>query len=227
MATKIAFSSPGSSVISFPKSSFRVSSSSHLSVKSPHKPSTSFRTTLPSLPSFGPSASQSNVFGSDSHSVFGGGFKSPYGGIHFAKPSTMSPQQAYALGYMAGHHSSNNSFVDEVKSGAGSFLGKALNIISRPLYGVAKGYDLATQHNHQNFGDLLGSNFFGPHSTVWHEFAKGFMEGVHGKSSETFGDILRRRNPHANKWAIGAAGFGLDVAADPLSYVGGVGVLGK
>lgn len=198
-AASIAFSSP-------PSSSFKVHLSSPsrktISVKKPKVNTSSFKTTLPKV-------SAKSGLGSSSTSVFGSStLANPYGGLKEQKAGSLSPQQAFALGYQKGHASSSGSFFDAAKHLGGSLVSDVANVISRPNWGMARGYDLATKH-----GGFSVENF-----------AKGFKQGAIDGKAENFGQILRRRNPHANGLATTLAGLGLDIATDPTTYIGGAGI---
>jgi|ETNvirnome_2_300_1030623.scaffolds.fasta_scaffold00089_34 hypothetical protein len=62
-----------------------------------------------------------------------------------------------------------------------------------------------------------------------HEYAKNYIDGLTLKEKKSFGNILNEKyNPESKlgKVATAVSGFGLDVAADPLSWVG-LGLAGK
>ena len=62
-----------------------------------------------------------------------------------------------------------------------------------------------------------------------HEYAKNYIDGLTLKEKKSFGNILNEKyNPESKlgKVATAVSGFGLDVATDPLSWVG-LGLAGK
>ena len=62
-----------------------------------------------------------------------------------------------------------------------------------------------------------------------HEYAKNYIDGLTLKEKKSFGNILNEKyNPESKlgKVATAVSGFGLDVATDPLSWVG-LGLVGK
>ena len=171
-----------------------------VSVKQPKKMGGSFKTTLPKA---------KDALGSSSTSQFGSStLASPYGGLKESKVSPLTPTEAFNLGYQQGHKGSSGSIFDEAKHLGGSIVSDTLNVLSRPNWGMARGYDQATKNG--------GFSFSG--------FAHGFDQGAIQGKPETFGQILRRRNPHANGLATTLAGLGLDVATDPTTYLGGAGI---
>lgn len=99
-------------------------------------------------------------------------------------------------------------FLDEVKSGVLGLGGEALagigNVISRPLWGVTHGVDVATR----------GKTTFNPL-----EFFEGIPSGLTGEHKETFGQLLAKRHILDDHTIIrGGLGLGLDLVADPLNY---------
>src|SRR5690242_3836412 len=127
-------SSTRDNTIKFPKKMFTPHTSiSGLTIHTPHQYGVSTRSTLPT------NAKPKDVFSGSASS------NDPYAGIHFSKPSELTPQEAFALGYQQGHSHSSGSFLDEIKHGTGSLLEHALNIISRPNWGMARGVDEATK----------------------------------------------------------------------------------
>lgn len=44
-------------------------------------------------------------------------------------------------------------------------------------------------------------------------------KGLKGEDKETYADVIREQHPNAGKWTRGLGGFGLDVAADPTTYI--------
>jgi hypothetical protein len=99
------------------------------------------------------------------------------------------------------------------KTGSPSFVNRALDIMSRPLYSVLT----PIKHDFENPGEY---EFFKP---------KNWLAGLEGKEKTTGRDILDASGasdvlPGPAKFA---AGLGIDIIADPLSYVGGLGLVGK
>lgn len=151
---------------------------------------------------------------------------SPHSTSRTAKPKPLTTQQVLAL-QMALHKSKSGSFWDEIKHGAsdiGHPVGWTLDKLMRPLYGVA-GAEVAGQQA-QNANAKKGKSFAGFRGNVFEAMGKGFLHGVEGKTHHTMSDFLKV-DPHTAQFAqhhkvlAGAAGFGLDVAADPLTYVTG------
>lgn len=93
--------------------------------------------------------------------------------------------------------------------GAGlNVLGRGFDLLSRPLYGVA------------NFAESIAEG-----ENVGQAVREGVTEGVTGKDKTTFSEVLDQVGVE-NRAVRGVAGFGLDVALDPLTYVG-VGLVRK
>lgn len=201
MPVSVFPSSSSDFTIKFPKKMFTPHSSiSNLTIHTPHKFGVSVRSTLPT------DAKPKNVFSGSASS------NSPYAGMHFSKPSELTPQEAYALGYQQGHHSSSGSFLDNIKNDAGSVLDKTLNVLSRPNWGVVQGYDQATKH-----GGFSLSHFL-----------EGFKQGAIDGKAENWGQLLTRRGDlKGHSFLRGAAGFGLDVLTDPTTYLFGAGAFAK
>jgi hypothetical protein len=97
-----------------------------------------------------------------------------------------------------------------------SWWAKTLDIISRPMQAVETGYynkKLADKADtDKGFKDFIGIDHLG-------EFGKGLKQGIQGKS-KTGSDIASDVYGIKNKPLKFATGLGLDVALDPLSYVG-------
>lgn len=82
-------------------------------------------------------------------------------------------------------------------------LSRVMDILSRPNYAIANTVkSLQDQEN--------------PIS--------GFFRGLEGKDKTTFSDVLKNAGVD-NNLIRGAAGFGLDIATDPTTYIGGEGAL--
>lgn len=124
--------------------------------------------------------------------------------------SGMTNEQALHLAFEAQKaKESHGGFLDEVVHGAEGLGGELLagigNVLSRPLWGVTRGVDLATLGSH---GFNLG------------EFAHGFGQGFTGEHPETFGALLDHRHIlEGHSILRGIAGLGLDLVADPLNLV--------
>jgi hypothetical protein len=106
-----------------------------------------------------------------------------------------------------------------------SVINRVLDIMSRPLYAtlnLAKStIDRAAEDT--NLGDVLMEPFSS-------EAPKALWEGISGKAKTTGRDIVNDENLHMNNLpgpVKAGIGFGLDVFADPLTYVGGVGLASK
>jgi hypothetical protein len=143
-----------------------------------------------------------------------------------SKSKGLTTQQVIAL-QLALHQHKSGSFWDEVKHAGGSAfhpVGWTLDKLMRPLYGVAGG--LTEGQLKQNENAKKGESMPGWRGNVFEAMGKGFLHGFEGKTHHTSSDFLRA-DPHTAGWAkkhriqAGIAGFGLDVAADPLTYVTG------
>lgn len=99
------------------------------------------------------------------------------------------------------------------------WFNKTLDIISRPGRAVTTGLF----RDEQAVKDAQAQGKPAPGFFRFGEFAKGAKEGFLGRDSKTGIDLLKQQGVY-NKAALFAGGLGIDVAADPLSYVGfGVG----
>jgi hypothetical protein len=99
-----------------------------------------------------------------------------------------------------------------------SFVNRVLDIMSRPLYGVLTPIKHEIENDRQHLG--RGYDLIDP---------RNYWAGISGKEKTTGRDILKASGvdkdlPGPLK---GLAGFGIDVLADPLTYVGGLGLAGK
>lgn len=120
--------------------------------------------------------------------------------IRKPQASSLTPLEALNLAYAAQHmKNSGGTFWDSVKHDTGGALSFVLDKLMRPNYAIAEG----TREAHAG-----GS------------FLHGAKEGILGHEHTTFGDVLKEEGllKHHNILR-GLAGFGLDVATDPLSYV--------
>lgn len=97
-----------------------------------------------------------------------------------------------------------------------SWWRKALDIISRPGRGVETGAYYGQED--VNKAKAQGKSFAGFRG--FDEFAKGFTKGFTGKDQKTGADYLRKELGVKNKVALFAGGLGMDIATDPLTYVG-------
>lgn len=89
-------------------------------------------------------------------------------------------------------------------SGGWSAIKTGFDIISRPLYSIAG----------------AAKAYVNPEENILEEAWKGLM----GKERETFSDVLKEVGVK-NKYVRGIVGFALDVAFDPITYIGGAGLL--
>jgi len=85
---------------------------------------------------------------------------------------------------------------------------KTLDIISRPGRGVTTGI-------HEDLLKNPDGGFF-----RYKDFVRGFGAGFTGKESKTGTDILRDSFGVKNRVGLFAGGLGIDIATDPLSYLG-------
>jgi hypothetical protein len=113
-----------------------------------------------------------------------------------------------------------------------SVVNRVLDIMSRPLYGAMnaiKGNLERTRGKTVEEGFLESAKMFAPITQP--EIFKDIWAGVSGKEKTTGKDILSLGEDISGKELPGvakaAAGFGLDVVADPLTYVGGLGLASK
>lgn len=115
-------------------------------------------------------------------------------------------------------HMHRRSFVDKVTHGSSNaFSGGwhglewTFDKLMRTNYAMAEGVRRASE------GKNRGSGLH-----VYSEFAKGFSRGLQGKRKTTFSDVLKQHHVLDHHTILRAgAGFGLDVLADPLTYVTG------
>lgn len=163
-------------------------------------------------------------FGGSEHST---GFSfSPHASRSSNKNKPLTTQQLLAI-ELALHKNKSGSFWDEVKHAGGEAfhpVGWTLDKLMRPLYGVAGAVTEGREAENKNFEK--GDKYGGFRGNVFEAIGKGFVHGIEGKTHHTMSDYLRA-NPQTagfakkHKILAGAAGFGLDVAADPLTYVTG------
>lgn len=101
-----------------------------------------------------------------------------------------------------------------------SVINRVLDIMSRPLYGVLTPIKKEIEANRYNTPDPGIPELIDP-ANIW--------AGLTGKEKTTGKDVLNAsENFEQMPGGLKAAtGFGIDVLADPLTYVGGLGLLGK
>jgi len=101
-----------------------------------------------------------------------------------------------------------------------NWFSKILDIVSRPGRGVTTGmYEGQTDVNQAK---AQGKSFAGFRG--FDKFASGFAKGFTGKEQKTGSDYISDKLGVHNKVGKFIGGLGIDIAADPLSYVGfGVG----
>lgn len=117
-----------------------------------------------------------------------------------------------------------------------SFVNRVLDVMSRPLYaslGAVKGGWERVQKKGGTTGDkLLNAGIEGARmlSPVTNPDMLGDMwEGLSGKDKTTGRDILKQTglDTHMGGPQKFVSGLALDIVADPLTYVGGIGLAGK
>lgn len=113
-----------------------------------------------------------------------------------------------------------------------SFVNRILDIMSRPLYGsmnYVKGQ--LDRNKGKSFGEGLTNNLRMLSPLTNPEGLSDIWAGLSGKEKTTGQDLIKAGEEQAGGELPGPAravlGFGLDVAADPLTYVGGIGLPGK
>jgi hypothetical protein len=126
-----------------------------------------------------------------------------------AKTGTLTPQQTIAL-LLAQQQKGKGkkSFLSTLKGigkGAANPVLWSFDKLLRPNYGIASAVQagLRGEDNGFDVGDAL----------------HGFREGFMGRNKIGFGEVLRDHNKGGIPWLQGLAGFGLDVATDPLTYL--------
>lgn len=112
-----------------------------------------------------------------------------------------------------------------------SFVNRVLDVMSRPLYGVLNPAKEELEENiaKARQGDLAGAitgsaNLLSPITQL-----DDIWAGVSGKGKTTGRDLLKAStlDQEIPKPLQAVAGFGIDVLADPLTYVGGIGLASK
>lgn len=123
-------------------------------------------------------------------------------------------------------YKSNEEFAEDPRGP--SVVNRVLDVMSRPLYTVLtpvkrafeEGLDPAAQQDLPEYLKATTSELFNP---------RNYWAGLSGKEKTTGRDILDTTglSEHLPGPANAALGFGIDVLADPLTYVGGVGLFPK
>jgi hypothetical protein len=113
-----------------------------------------------------------------------------------------------------------------------SFVNRVLDLMSRPLYGAlnaVKGTLQRTKGQSLPSQMLEGARMLSPATNP--EMMHDIFQGLAGKEKTTGADLLSVGEEQTGRKLPGVAkgilGFGIDVAADPLTYVGGVGLIPK
>lgn len=117
-------------------------------------------------------------------------------------------------------------------------VGRGLDIISRPAYGVAEGMQSALEAGYGTDGE-------GGPDDLWHSFddlGAGFARGVSGQEKTGFGDVWRtmrdnseiagmdelrqldESHPGYTRWLDRGVGLAGEITMDPLNYAGGAAV---
>lgn len=111
-----------------------------------------------------------------------------------------------------------------------SLVNRILDLMSRPLYGTLNAVKGNIEANAgKSFPEqLLGAARMLSPITNPQELGD-IWQGVSGKEKTTGKDVLDTAgfSPHMNNIEKAAASFGLDVLADPTTYIGGLGLVGK
>jgi len=117
-----------------------------------------------------------------------------------------------------------------------SFVNRVLDVMSRPLYGTLNALKGQMERNKdKSLGEAALNNaavlFPAALPVTNPELAHDIWQGLSGKEKTTGSDIVGVVEKEAGKelpgWAKGTIGLGLDIVADPLTYVGGIGLAGK
>jgi hypothetical protein len=137
-----------------------------------------------------------------------------------------------ALQIQASKKHKSRSFWDRVKgagSGALHPVEWTFDQILRPLHGVAEAERRIGAREHQITGDRKGRSWWSRELDLLkdapHELrigGQGFVAGVTNKKRTGFGEALEARHALIGHRRLrGVAGLGLDIAADPLTYLTG------
>ena len=153
--------------------------------------------------SFSGSSNQNFGFGGSSSSKGSFGFK-PFKFTPPKAPSGPTAQQALMAVYLANKSHPHHSLLGKLFHGAEHTVEKGLDYISRPANAISTGVYEGTKGHGFNLGQAL----------------HGAKLGVEGKERKGFGEFLKEHGilTHHN-FLRGVAGLGLDVAADPLTYL--------
>ncbi len=111
-----------------------------------------------------------------------------------------------------------------------SVVNRVLDVLSRPLYGALNAVKGNLERNKDSsFSEaaLSGARMLSPITNP--EMLSDIWQGLSGKEKTTGRDILETTGASDNlpKPVNAALGFGIDVLADPLTYVGGLGLASK
>jgi hypothetical protein len=111
-----------------------------------------------------------------------------------------------------------------------SFVNRILDLMSRPLYTVL---NPATKFMEREKGKPLGEltkDYLRSTSPITNpQMLKDIWGGISGKDKTTGRDFIAAlpQAPDIPRPAQAALAFGVDIAADPLTYLGGLGIIGK
>lgn len=111
-----------------------------------------------------------------------------------------------------------------------SVINRVLDLMSRPLYGVTNAATKEIERNKDaSFGEkaLSAASMLSPITNP--QMLNDLWQGISGKEKATGKDFLATTGADTvlNKPAQAGAAFAYDVLADPLTYVGGLGLAGK
>jgi hypothetical protein len=139
----------------------------------------------------------------------------PWAGVQFRPP--LSATQLAAIAYNKTHASHSSGGIMGLIHGGEGFLGKALDIISRPANAMAMMGSAELKSDNNNFWS------FGSPAAAAH----GFMQGLEGKGHKNFAqDFEQAHVLDGHSYIRDALGLSMDIAGDPLNLVGGAGVYG-
>lgn len=120
-------------------------------------------------------------------------------------PSALGPNAKDVAKFIVLNAQVNRTTPEKKGSGGPSFMSRIFDVLSRPNYAVAN-FAKGIVEGNPDLTDIL--------------------EGLAGQEKTTFGQILKE-NQLGDNFTQGVLGLGLDVALDPLTYVGGAGLIGK
>ena len=111
-----------------------------------------------------------------------------------------------------------------------SFVNRVLDVMSRPLYATANAIKGGLERTEgKGIGEVVkeSAQMLSPISNP--DMLSDMWQGLTGKDKTTGRDILQTTglNEHLPKPAQFAAGLAFDIAADPLTYAGGIGLVPK